>query len=180
MSEPELTIVVEAKSDADLLRLLLGKELASRTRFFAGQGKISLASLARNIFVHEGGPVLVVRDADTTNPQLVEEQKGFTRLALARVASPEDYDVFYFVPEIEVVFFESHAALHKLIGHDASAETLREGVLLPKPTLTTLLGGTPPPYAKFEPTLGELLAAGKQASAFKASVLRFLTQHAEA
>ncbi len=66
-TQPTLTLVVEGPSDAEFVRAVLGKELTKQTRFFIGRGKMSLASLGRNILVDQGGPVLVVMDADTTN-----------------------------------------------------------------------------------------------------------------
>ena len=183
MTGTSLTIVVEGQSDVDLIRTILGKELSSQVRFFAGQGKMSLASLGRNILVHEGGPILVVKDADTTNQQLIDEQRGFTRLALSRVATPGDFDVFLFVPTIEIVYFEAPAALRHLLGRDIPPETLREGAVLPKATLAALPRGKaagPLNGKHIDSDLGELLATGKQATAFKEAVQRLLVQHAEA
>jgi hypothetical protein len=180
MNEPVLTIVVEGHSDVELVRALLGEELATRVRFFVGQGKLSLASLARNILVDDGGPVLVVMDADTTNQQKADEEKGMVRLALSRVASPSDYGVFLFTPAIEVVLFEAPEALRELLHRDTTAATLRDGLLIPKATLKTLRGDATAMNGRISPHVGELLAASKQAGAFREAVQRLMEQHAAA
>lgn len=180
MNEPALTIVVEGHSDVELVRALLGKELADSVRFFVGQGKLSLTSLARNILVDDGGPVFVVMDADTTNQQKADEQKGMVRLALSQVATPSDYSVFLFTPAIEAVFFEAPEALRGLLNRDVPSTTLRDGLLIPKATLTTLLGENAAMNGHINPHISELLAISKQASAFREAVLRLMKQHAAA
>jgi hypothetical protein len=180
MTESTLTIVVEGESDADYLRAILGKDLAKHVRFFVGRGKISLASLGRNILVHEGGPLLVVMDADTTNQRMADEQKGMARLALSRFASAEDFDVFQFVPTIEVIFFEAPEALNRFLKREVPDSTLRQGLLVPKVTLAALRDTEATDNGRIDAHVGELLATGKQALAFREIVQRLLAQHASA
>jgi hypothetical protein len=184
MTPDPLKIVVEGPTDAALLRGILGKRLATRPLFYSAERKISLASIGRNLLVHEGGPVLIVMDADTTNSQQAEEQRALVRLALERVAPGGEFDVFAFAPTLEIVFFEAPDALRYLLGRDIPSETLREGKLIPKPTLAALLGG----YAEVrdrllradsDPELSELLASGQQAKAFNEAAERLLAQHAD-
>lgn len=175
MSVPDLTIVVEGLSDAEAIRAMLGKEKASRTRFFAGHGKISLASLARNVVVHEGGPVLTVIDADTTSERLIGEQVADLRSAIASAISYEDASrfvgVFAFVPELEVIFFEAPAVLERLLGVAVSPTLVRDGLLAPKRTLASLLERIGRAVdmefiARMrEPGIAEALAQGRQAAA---------------
>jgi hypothetical protein len=184
MTEPVLKMVVEGPSDAGLIRAILGRELAEQVRFFIAQGRISTTSLGRNILVHEGGPLLVVQDADTTNPQLVDEQRGFVRLALSRFGADGSFDAFFFVPEIEVVFFEAPLALRDCLHRDVSPDILHEGLARPKATLNALRNGkgtkTNDAFTPPDSHVGELLGAGKQASAFKETVQHLLIQHASA
>jgi hypothetical protein len=181
MSTRMLAIVVEGRSDAEIIRAILGKEVAKHVRFFTGQGKTSLASVGRNILVDEGGPILVVMDSDTTNQRMADENKGMMRLALSRFAAPEDYDAFQFVPCIEVVFFEAPEALRIFLKRDIPKETLRDGLLIPKVKLAALQGDENATITKgqIDANVGELLATGKQATAFRETVQRLLTQHAE-
>src|SRR5262249_14600524 len=140
-----LYIVVEGQTDADLIRSILGKDLAGKLRFFAASGRVSLATVGRNILVHEGGPVLLVMDADTTNPHLVNELQSMAFLATSGVAPPDlarlrDWvKVFAFVPEIEVIFFEAPRSLEVIVGKKVPEEKVQEGLLAPKATLEKIL-----------------------------------------
>lgn len=58
------TVVAEELLDAVLLSRVMQGALSVRPRFFTGDGQIALALLARNILVHDGGPVFVVIDAE--------------------------------------------------------------------------------------------------------------------
>lgn len=175
-SSSNLTIVVEGKTDAQLVRALLGKELAERLRFFASQGRASLATVGRNLLVHEGTPVLIVMDADTRNPHLAQERQALTRMALCGVAPEELCKVFAFIPEIEVVFFEAPQALEQVLGTKLSEEMVNDGLIVPKEALSRLLGEGQPvsDYATFmtriAPQVAGALASGKQATALRAVV----------
>jgi hypothetical protein len=114
MADSNLFIVVEGKTDAMAIRAILVAELARRARIFAAQGSISLVTVARNLFFHEGGPVLIVMDTDTTAPHLIEEQKALKRAAVGRLipgtmnGRERGVNVFAFVPGIEVIFSRHH------------------------------------------------------------------------
>ena len=83
MADSKLLVVVEGKTDATAIRAILGTVLARRPRFFAAHGRTSLVTVARNLFFHEGGPVLIVMDADTTTAHMVEgERPSHTRAAV--------------------------------------------------------------------------------------------------
>jgi hypothetical protein len=183
MADSKLLIVVEGKTDATAIRAILGADLARRARVFAAQGRTSLVTVARNLFFHEGGPVLIVMDADTTTAHMVEEQKALTRAAVESLvpASVNGRDrgveVFAFVPEIEVIFFEAPPALERLLGEPVPPTAVEEGLLIPHKTLAALLGRKGPFdkvnmfYAWFaDPEVAHLIARGKQATALRDTV----------
>lgn len=190
MTQPRLNIVVEGAADARIVAALLGKDLASQTRFYAAQGKASLATLARNISFHEGGPVLVVMDADTTNRRLIEEQQAMLRVAVGSVTAgamnggtfrngwlERQFKVFAFIPEIEVLFFEAPQVLERWLNQRIPEELMEEALLVPKATLDRLVRQLAPGkkpedlYAVLaNPQAAEELACGKQASALTETV----------
>jgi hypothetical protein len=108
-----LCIVVEGQRDAGVLRQLLPEEF-SNSRFFAAGGRSSVVTLARNILVHEGGHVLIVADADTDDQDQAQKNRNDIQDALRRVAPQQHFDVFLFVPEMEVIFFEYPSVLETL------------------------------------------------------------------
>src|SRR5258708_30264671 len=83
MTAPKLTIICEGASDTRLIRMLIAHELRGDMKFYASQGRLSLLSLARNLIVHEGGPVLLVMDADSTNPHVRRELEAMTIAAIS-------------------------------------------------------------------------------------------------
>jgi hypothetical protein len=175
-----LSVVVESKTAASLVRAILGKELAGKLQFFATDGRIAPATVGRNILVHEGGPVLLVLDSNTRSPRLVEERKSLAFLATSGVAQPDfprlnDWvKVFLFVPEIEVVFFEAPQSLEGILGQRISESTVQEGSLAPNATLEKLLAEGQGDYqalvASLNSRVANALATGGQAMALKATV----------
>jgi len=171
-----LTIVVEGPFDAAVLRKLIPESLNSETRYFAAGGRSSLTTIGRNILVQEGGPVLVVKDADTTSPELAEESRALTMAALRSIAPHQPVGVFAFIPEIEIVFIEAAPVIKRLLnGASHMNEILERGRVTPKavlaerasqrarPDLTTWIEGL---------SRGdwEAIRAGAQASKFLAIV----------
>ncbi|MGH9919217.1 MAG: hypothetical protein ACRD6W_10185, partial [Nitrososphaerales archaeon] len=172
MTTPQkLLIVVEDQTDANILRVILGDELKSKTRFFSGHGKMGLPTIGRNLLVHEGGPVLVVMDSDTLSTEQSEEEEALASYALASIASGAIFGVFTFKPEIDAVFFETPRVLERLLGKPILPETVREGLLIPKQTVEKLLHEAGPRrdylsfVSKIDPETGAELAKGEQAAA---------------
>jgi hypothetical protein len=196
-SEPRLKVVVEGPSDAQIVRGIAGKDLARRLRVFGGQGRASLATVGRNLLVHEGGPVLLVMDSDTLNPQLTAELQSINIVALSGAVSsgvplPEypawparHFQVFTFVPEIEAVFFESPGALERVLGRKPPPEKVREGHLAPKETLCELIRSGngcrdyPALLAGLDQQTWDAIVTGKQAKALKACIESMLAAPAK-
>ena len=65
---------------------------------------------------------LVVMNGETLTPQLKDERQSLAMFALSRAAAPGQFDVFSFVPESEVVFFEAPAALERVLGDKSFTE----------------------------------------------------------
>ncbi len=136
----DLTIVVEGISDVLVLRRILGSLAGISVRFFAAQGQSNLASLGRNVLFHEGGSVLIVTDADTFDPDAAREKCGLIRTALRNVSPDGHFNAFAFLPEIEVIFFETADLLIRRFGNNlANAVVMERGRFKPKATLAELL-----------------------------------------
>lgn len=131
------TVVAEELLDAVLLSRVIQRALSVRPRFFTGDGQIALASLARNILVHDGGPVFVVIDAETMNGDTAAEARAMTRMALGHVSSDDAFEVYAFVPQLEVVFFEAPEVLRRHLG--LNEVELEMGRFSPEHALNVLL-----------------------------------------
>jgi hypothetical protein len=99
-----ITFVVERPLNAAILRSVLNKNELENSRFFGAQGYISLASLARNILVKEGVPVLVIADSDAVPPEQVRDENIDAIESLAPVAP---FGVAVFSPSLTAVVTEA-------------------------------------------------------------------------
>jgi hypothetical protein len=184
MSLPKLRIVAESPTGIRFIRKLLYREPVSGMKFYASQGKVSAVTLARNILVHEGGPVLLAIDSDTLD---VERQREYeaTTLAAVEAAYARDFlttlpifKVFTFRPSIEVVFFEAPKALESLLGKPVDERTIEEGKARPNRVLQMLCCSKDPSWLEAlnrqldEQTL-DLLREGEQATQLREAVLSF-------
>ncbi len=169
-----LNVVVERPSDAVLLGRLLSRALSLRPKFYAGDGRLSLATLARNILVHEGGPLLLVMDADSADPARAAEARAMTQAALRQVAVDQSFAVFAFIPQLEVVFFEAYPVLQAHLGADALSSGPLVGRLDPQRTLQSALEREGIPRDAFVRALTQrdldVLLEGPQLRALVASV----------
>lgn len=180
-AERGLKIIVEGATDAQIIRAILGEALSKKVRIFAGQGRASLATVGRNVLFHEGGPVLLVMDSDTLDPQLTAELQSMTKVAMSGAitsgvqlpiptsAEPPPFRVFTFVPEIEAVFFETPQVLERTLRKTPSEEKVKDGRLVPKQTLTELLDDADGArsYHEFLSRIDPTIASGPQAQALK-------------
>ena len=171
----EITIVVEGETDVFLIKRILRSITGVSFRFFAAQGKFSLATLGRNILFHEGGSLLVVTDADTFDVASAQEQCGLMRTALRNVSPDGQFNVFAFLPALEIIFFEMPDTLIRRFGAGVvDPAVIERGHYKPGATLNEILkssGDTPTSFFK---SLGEeeleYLRRGEQCRGLVAAV----------
>ena len=171
----DLSIVVNGRPEAVLLDRLLDVTRSLEARFYAAEGNTALVTMARNILVHEGGPVLVVHDAATLDARQAAEKVALSSFAISSVAAAETFAVFAFVPQVEVMLFEAPSMLQRnLPEFDASGLSLKVGLLSPRPTLEGVLAGRGIEREEFYRSLTpddiRKMSTGPQASAFLSAV----------
>lgn len=132
-------IIAEGLHDIVLLKKYLPHMEGLSLRWFAAQGKISLSTLARNILVHEGGPVFIVADSDTLKERRMEDERAMLLALLGNVAGREAFEVFCYMPEHEVVFFEAPQILQNYFKEKLEPHIIELGKRDAKHTLDTLL-----------------------------------------
>jgi hypothetical protein len=138
--DSELIVVVNQGEDAVLLRRLLSRALHLSASFYSGRGA-SLVTLARNLLVHEGGPVLVVIDTNTSHPDTVDEIRGTARFAVRLLADDSAFHLHGFVPQLEVIFYEAPGVLARRFHREIAGMELELGLLDPRRQLDRLLAG---------------------------------------
>ncbi|MES2759005.1 MAG: hypothetical protein V4693_16650 [Pseudomonadota bacterium] len=95
-----IAVVVEEARDAHILRTLLTELPLRAPRFFAGQGRMSVISLARNILIQE--PTSVVLAYDAKGEEVNRLQRELSSL-LELVSSPARFRVVVFNPSLDEV-----------------------------------------------------------------------------
>jgi hypothetical protein len=175
------SVVVSEHLQAVLLNRVLQRALSIEADFYVGEGQISLASLGRNILVHGGGLVLVVKDAKTVDLETAEQSAGMARMVLGYVASEEVFDAFAFMPQLEVVFFEAPCVLRRYLSGIHELE-LELGRYNSAPTLERLLARDGRTVESFYRELDgddlDALIAGPQLSRLVAAAEQLFTRTA--
>ncbi|MEJ7639415.1 MAG: hypothetical protein WKF75_15925 [Singulisphaera sp.] len=87
--------------------------------------------------------MMIVMDADTLDPSQAGTSCSLVEAALRRVSPDDRFDVFAFVPELEVVFFEIPAVLTRRFGSKVvSRSVIDQGCFQPNVTLQKVLDGS--------------------------------------
>jgi hypothetical protein len=81
-------------------------------------------------------------DADTLKRDAAEENRQMVKAVISHVAAHASLDVFSFLPEIEVMFFESPDFLAKRLGRELGQGEILQGLSSPKQTISALMNRT--------------------------------------
>lgn len=136
------SIVVEGPRDEQLIRAVLQAFLHVECRFWTGGGRSSAVSLASTLLSHRGEAVVLVIDADTTNEDLVAEQRSNLRTLLKRAAPTESWCLVLMEPELEVVLVHDDEVAKRLFGRGLDeVEAALRGVA-PKQAVDRLLASS--------------------------------------
>jgi len=117
-------IIVEGKTDATILdSVLSAKQDAVKPEIKTGNGRSSAISLARTMLVsREGSLVVLLLDADSTNPERVRELQVELEESLSDVSRETRFRVVLLEPSIESLLFHDRKGLEHAIG-SAISET---------------------------------------------------------
>ena len=120
----QFTVVTEGKQDVALLKAFLDvTDDNTNVRFVAAGGWSSADALARSFLAHGDTHVALVVDADTTDPNLVEDRKRFLHRSLSEIPSSAMlWKVFVIEPEIEKLLFEDRSVVEALVGTISDTE----------------------------------------------------------
>jgi hypothetical protein len=134
-------VVVEGPADEVLLRAVLQIPVGNEQVAFLVAGGWSAAdSLARSLLANRRGDVAVIVDADSVDPNLVEDRKRFLNHSLASIPTPARRLALVFSPEIEVVLFETKSLVDEFVGSPVSDTDFVQGQYEPKKILEKLIG----------------------------------------
>lgn len=132
-------IICEGLFDAELLKTVLPGELLNDVKVVSAGGVSAVKSLARSLVVRRQVPVVIVVDADSVVPELVQERLKDIEEIVESVAINTPVKVIAAVPEMETIFFQDATFLSRLLGYSPSQDVLDLAVLQPTKALEQLL-----------------------------------------
>lgn len=137
-------IVCEGPFDAELLKTVLPEKLLNDVPVVSAGGISAVKSLARSLVVRRQVPVIVVVDADSVVPELVQERLKDIEEIVESVAINTPIKVVLAVPEMETIFFQDAIFLSRLLGYSPPQNLLDLAVFKPKEALGQLLSESEP------------------------------------
>ena len=135
-------IVSEEPFDAQLLKTVLPGKLVNDVEVVSAGGVSAVKSLARSLVVRRQVPVIIVVDADSVVPELVQERLKDIEEIVESVAVNTPVKVILAVPEMETIFFQDVTFLSRLLGYIPAQEVLELAVFQPKKALEQLLSNS--------------------------------------
>jgi hypothetical protein len=131
-------ILVQGPTDAAFLRRILSQEVLKDTELVNAGGSLGIPSLARSLLVRRKRPVAVVMDADSVNPDVIEERQQTTEDFIRAADASIPVKVVTAVPAIEAWFFAAPETLEHIVGQEISMDWLALGKRDPKGVLQQL------------------------------------------
>jgi hypothetical protein len=132
-------IICKGSFDAQLLKTVLPANLLTDVGVVAGGGVSAVKSLARSLVVRRRVPVIIVFDADSAVPELVEQRLKDIEEIVGMVAGQTPFKVVPAVPEMEIIFFQDVSLLSRLLGCIPQQDILDRAVIQPKQALEELI-----------------------------------------
>jgi hypothetical protein len=103
------------------------------------RGRDAARPMARKQLLITHEPVVLVVDSDTTDDRRTKVQRRELEEYLAWGAADTPFKVLQFVPELEVVFFDSPSVLRSLVGKSVDKHAEAAGKLAPRKVLAMLV-----------------------------------------
>ncbi len=112
------------------------REREIRIKVVDGRGEASI--LASNILSKWHAPVIVVADADSLAPDMIEEQRGWVEYLLGTSGPLSDWRVLLIAPEVATLLFRDEQLLRSVLPVSPSFEQLIRGRYEPNRVLAEL------------------------------------------
>ncbi len=134
----EQYFVVEGESDKILLEKMLPPEFVSKTKFIVSEGYNTAISKARSILVSSEIPVYILVDAETTDPNRIDEKKDYINQMLSQVSVSNRFKILMSVPETEILLFYDKAIFETLFSVKMDDKQWEHAKYEPRKTLMEL------------------------------------------
>ncbi len=125
----ENVVITEGELEKALVSSLVRE--VPNTRCIAAGGWSGADSLARSYLTDPQTRVVLVVDADSIDPNAIEERKRYLKRSLGQIAKGERWRVMVVAPEIERLLFDNRKILEDLVGHEVSDTDFATGQFRP-------------------------------------------------
>jgi hypothetical protein len=130
-------LITEGTTDSVLMQSLIQDQ---SIKYIATGGWSSADSLARSYLTDPLMNVVLVVDADSSDPSLIEERRRFLNRSLGQIADASRWRVLVVAPEIEALLFENRTVLEELLQNQVDDTDLIRGQYEPKKVLEKISG----------------------------------------
>lgn len=132
-------VLVEGNFDRMFLAKLIAEEQAHYDVEIRVVGGISaFFSYARTLLAVSRIPVAVLMDADSSEPDAIEQRRSEAEEVIGDAANGVPFRVLVAVPTLEALFFSRPELLRRVFGEAVTDHLLELGQLSPKRTLARL------------------------------------------
>ncbi len=147
----KLPIIVEGLDETAILRAILPPDVADACEFRVSGDRSAVVSAARSNVIQYHAPIAIVLDTDTVDPALLIDKIQVTKQEIGSVAGDVPFDIIFFIPEIEAVFFDDSIDLPRIFPAFKKVYTRKVAKLKPREQLLALLenGGGPNTLSSF-------------------------------
>jgi hypothetical protein len=147
----KIMIVVEGKSDAEVLQALLPSFALDQSEFYVAGDRTTLVSFARTLFVKHRRPLAVLIDSESLDPGFILELVNSMKQLLRALAGSTPVEVIHCIPELEAIFFEAKIGLRTIFPLYDEWSFLMFSKFTPKKALQDLFenGGGPKNLTEF-------------------------------
>ncbi|HVA50241.1 MAG TPA: hypothetical protein VNH11_28055 [Pirellulales bacterium] len=134
-------IMTVGRSDVELLKGLLPRQLLAGIGFLAAESLSSVDSIAVSLLVDERKPLAIVVNAETVDEERIEERRLSLEESVTSFAAGVPVEIVVAVPSLEVVFFQEPRLLEEIVGRQLTPEQTAFARALPKMVLGMVLEG---------------------------------------
>jgi hypothetical protein len=135
-------IVVEGNEDRRIIEMML-QDVADSVDYsiFVARGKSPARPLARQLAILEHFPVVLVLDADTSDPERAASEQFELEEYFSFGEFANKPKVLLFLPEIESIFFDKRKVIERHLERPLSRLEIAAGKIAPKEALRALFSG---------------------------------------
>lgn len=113
-------LITEGEFDKDFLELVLPEKVLKESLIVVGQGYSSAISKAKSILLRRNIPVYLIMDSDTTDLYAINEKEERIKFIFSSLGKMDYLNIFFFVPELEVVFIQDKELNKKYFNFNTS------------------------------------------------------------